>query len=231
MFRDIIVFPIGSYEYHGILLPAKTDALIAEKVSIGVSEKIKGSKLLPVLNYGISTEHSDFDETVTVKSEAYFRFVMELLESIKAKNSLIVIVNGHGGNVSILNAIESEYNYQHQTSKVFCPPVYSKPVQTLSEELLGEFDTHAGSTEASLIAYYKELNKYETTDADFVKKMSGSLRFFRTSEVNAGSVIKDTDKLIMDPDAGKKLHARIVSTLTNNIQDLLKDLNTINHHE
>lgn len=231
MFKNVIVFPIGSYEYHGALLPAETDALIAEKVSISVSEKIKGSKLLPVLNFGISTEHSDFNETITVKSEVYFRFVMELLESIKAKNSLIVIVNGHGGNVSILNAIESEYNYQHQTSKVFCPILFSKPVQILSEELLGEFDTHAGSTESSLVAYYKELNRYETTDASFVKKMGGSLRFFRTSEVNAGGVIKDTDRLIMDPDVGKKLHASIVTTLTNDIQGLLKDLNTISHHE
>lgn len=231
MFKNVVVFPIGSYEYHGALLPAETDALIAEKVSISISEKIKGSKLLPVMSYGISTEHSDFDETITVKSESYLRFIMELLESIKVKNSLIVIVNGHGGNVSILNAIESEYNYQHQTSKVFCPTLFSKPVQALSEELLGEFDTHAGSAESSLIAYYKGLNKYETTDARFVKKMGGSLRFFRTFEVNSGGVIKDTDKLIMDPGAGKKLHARIVDTMTSDIQGLLKDLNSIIQHE
>lgn len=230
MFKNVIVFPIGSHEYHGTLLPAETDALIAEKVSIGVSENIKGSKLLPVLSYGISTEHSDFDTTVTVKSEAYFRFVMELLESISAKNTLIVIVNGHGGNVSILNAIESEYNYQHQTSKVFCPPLYGKTAEGLSEKLLGEFDTHAGSTEASLIAYYKGLQKYETTNIDFIKKMSGSLRFFRTAEVNAGGVIKDTEKLTMDSDIGEKLHAQIVSTLTSNVQHILKDLNKINQH-
>ena len=230
MFRNVIVFPIGSYEYHGALLPTETDALIAEKVSAGLFEKIKNSRLLPVLNYGISTEHSDFDTTVTVKSESYFRFVMELLESISSENTLIVIVNGHGGNVSILNALESEYNYLHQTSKLFCPPIYGKPVQDMSEKLLGEFDTHAGSTEASLVAYYNGLEKYETANSHFIKKMSGSLRFFRTGEVNPDGVIKDTEKLIMDPAVGERLHVQIVETLTNEVRDVLKNLNRINHH-
>jgi len=230
MFKNVIVFPIGSHEYHGTLLPVETDALIAEQVSISVSENIKNSRLLPVLNYGISTEHSDFETTVTVKSESYFRFMMELLESVSKKNTLIVILNGHGGNVGILNAIESEYNYLHQTSKVFCPPLYGKSAQVLSEKLLGEFDTHAGSTEASLIAYYNDLEKYEITNTDFIKKMSGSLRFFRTGEVNPSGVIKDTEKLTMDPNIGEQLHVQIVDTLTNEVQDVLKDLNRINHY-
>lgn len=230
MFKNVIVFPIGSYEYHGTLLPAETDALIAEKVSAGLSENINNSRLLPVLNYGISTEHSDFNTTVTVKSESYFRFMMELLESIGSESTLIVIVNGHGGNVSILNAIESEYNYLHQTSKVFCPPIYGRPAQDMSEKLLGEFDTHAGSTEASLVAYYNDLEKYETTNSHFIKKMRGSLRFFRTEEVNPDGVIKDTEKLIMNPVVGERLHVQMVDTLTNEVQGVLKDLNRINNH-
>ena len=230
MFKNVIVFPIGSYEYHGTLLPAETDALIAENVSAGLCKNIKNARLLPVLNYGISTEHSDFDTTITVKSESYFRFMMELLESIGSENTLIVIVNGHGGNVNILNAIESEYNYLHQTSKVFCPPTYGRPAQDMAERLLGEFDTHAGSTEASLVAYYNDLEKYETTNSRFIKKMSGSLRFFRTEEVNPDGVIKDTDKLIMDPGVGEQLHVQMVDTLTNEVQDVLKDLNRINDH-
>ena len=230
MFENVIVFPIGSYEYHGALLPAETDALIAEKVSAGLSKNIKDSRILPVFNYGISTEHSDFDATITVKSETYFRFMMELLESISSENTLIVIVNGHGGNVSILNAIESEYNYLHQTSKVFCPPIYGRPTQDMSERLLGEFDTHAGSTEASLVAYYNDLKKYEQTNTHFIKKMSGSLRFFRTGEVNPDGVIKDTEKLIMDPDIGGQLHTQMVDTLTNEVQGVIKNLNRINNN-
>jgi len=206
-----------------------TDSLIAERVAHDLSVLYDKSILLPVLNYGISTEHSDFSSTVTVDSVNYLSFIDNLVSSIEAKNALVVIINGHGGNVSILGAVESDYNYKNTLSKVFVPKVYSKKVMTISDKLFGEFDTHAGSVESSLMAYYGYTEKDNITieNKSYIKKIPSSLRFFKTKQVNETGVIKNTSKLIIDSKLGHKLHSVIISQLQAEIDDLLISLNKV----
>lgn len=60
----------------------------------------------------------------------------------------------HDANANIMGAIESDYNYRHNDSKVFVPQMYGKDIKKMCEDLLGEFDAHAGSLKSSLLAYY-----------------------------------------------------------------------------
>lgn len=231
MLKKAIFLPVGSYEYHGALLPPETDSFIASYIANDLDKLYKDSLLLPVLNYGISTEHNDFSSTVTSNSQSYLSFMSTLLDSITIEDVLIVIINGHGGNVNILRALESDYNYKNTTKKLFVPPIYNDKVMDYCHKLFGEFDTHAGSVEASLIAHYghSEKDKLILNDEDYVKKMSGSLRFFRTSEISEKGVIKDTSKLIVDSALGEELHKFIVAQLKTEIDNTLKSINRINN--
>lgn len=229
MFRKAIFFPVGSYEQHGSLLPPETDSFIASRIAKDLSHFYRDSLLLPALNFGISTEHNDFASTITLDNPSYLSFVSTLLNSIKIDNSLIVVINGHGGNVNILRAIESDYNYKNSSTKVFVPSVYGEKVVNRCCELFGEFDTHAGSVEASLIAYYGYGKKDKITleDTDYIKKMTGSLRFFRTNQVNKKGVIKNTSKLVVDSALGKDIHEFMIAQLKLEIDDIFKNVNRI----
>lgn len=229
MLKKVIFLPVGSCEYHGDILPAETDALIADKIAHALNEKLNNSILLPLISYGVSTEHSDFESTITAKNESYYAYMYHLLDSISYENAFIVIINGHGGNVNILKSIETEFNYLHQDKKVYVPAVYGKDVVEFCERTLGEYDAHAGSVESSLMSYYKYINvddciKYND---EFVKKMSGSLRFFRTGQVNPLGIIKDTNKLIVNSENGKQIHDLIVETLFTEVNDVMGHVNRI----
>ncbi len=229
MLKNVIIFPVGSQEYHGRLLPPETDALIASRVALDLSQKFKKSRLLPVLSYGISNEHSDFDTTVTADTESYISFMLRLLDSISAENSLIVILNGHGGNASAISAIESDYNYRHGKSKIFAPQLYNRNIKTLCENLLGEFDAHAGSVESSLLAYYGSIKEKDLVEFDdsYIKKMNGSLRFFRTAQVSKSGIIKDTNKMFVSAEHGETIHNSIIEQLYKEIDDIKKSINNI----
>ena len=212
-------------------MPPETDSLIASRIAQSLSELYKDSLLLPPLNYGVSTEHNDFNATVTSNTPNYLSFVSTLLDSITIESAMVVIINGHGGNINILRAIESDYNYKNTTTKLLIPPIYNDKVIAHSHELFGEFDTHAGSVEASLLAYYGLSKKDKVTleDEGYVKKMSGSLRFFRMSEISEKGVIKDTNKLIIDSLLGEDLHRLIVAQLKLEIDNTLKNINRISN--
>lgn len=227
MINSVIILPLGSTEYHGELLPASTDTIIAERVAKDVANKIKNSVVLPVLPYGLSTEHADFPQTVSIPAQSYLKLILDILESISREKTLILLINGHGGNSNILSVVESEYNYAHSCSKVFIPKLYSKSIQKKSEQLLGEYDTHAGSVESSLVASYSNLKPLSIQNSQYVKQMSGSLRFFKTKEVNPLGVIKDTENLIVSPSIGKILHREIVSTIVGDTNELIGTLNRI----
>lgn len=231
MLKKAIFLPVGSYEYHGVLLPPETDSLIASHVADNLCRLYEDSLLLPVLNYGISTEHGDFSSTVTSDSQNYLSFISTLLNSITIDDALIVIINGHGGNINILRAIESDYNYKNTTTKLLVPPIYNNKVVDYCHKLFGEFDTHAGSVEASLVAHYgySKKDKLVLNDEDYIKKMSGSLRFFRTSEISEKGVIKDTSKLVVDSALGEDLHKFMVAQLKLEIDNTLENINRINN--
>ncbi len=229
MLKKVIFIPVGSHEYHGDLLPPNTDSIIASRVAKDLSEQIKNSRLLPTMNYGVSLEHADYESTVTVDSSSYLSFMSKLFDSISADDSLIVIINGHGGNVNILGVLESEYNYKHSNSKVFVSSIFNNKMKLVCEDLFGEFDSHAGSVESSLLSYYGQIDKDDVTlqNEAFIKKMPSSLHYFRMKQVNEAGVIKDTSNLVINSRLGNKLNKAIVEELKSQINSLLKDINKV----
>jgi len=230
-FERIQLLPLGSYEYHGKELPPETDTIIANAVARSVltnlSQTLEGSiQLLPTIAYGLSLEHVGMPSTAYIEHNTFYAFVREVLHTVSAPKDLIVFVNGHGGNMDTLAALEGEFNCTFQDRKVFFTKLFRGPIDKMCVDMFGENDVHAGSVEASLISYYERRPPREYL-VSLSQRVRGSLRFFRSSEIAPEGVIKTDPKVIADPEKGSILHAAIAEYISDSILDLIKNLGPI----
>lgn len=141
--RPMVLLPIGSLEQHGPHLPLDTDTVIATAVANRAAAMLPGSvQVAPSLAYGSSGEHQDFPGTVSVGTPVLVQVVIELVRSLSTWAGHVVLVNGHGGNVSALNeAVGTLKSEQHHVAWVPC-----------ATEAV---DLHAGYTETSLMLFLR----------------------------------------------------------------------------
>lgn len=227
-FERLLLLPVGSYEYHGRHLPADTDTRIAAEVTRAAAGQLRGCaftavELLPPLAYGLSREHHGLPTTGYVSHLAYWTFMTDLLDSLASPRTLMIVVNGHGGNVHTLSALEADFNYRHSDCKLFAPALYPKAIQQLCSEMFGEFDPHAGSVEASLIAHYDGRPRQEW-DITPPALLRGTFRFRTTIELNPDAIIKRLPKMIVDPAKGAALHDALLAALVESVLSLAVEL-------
>jgi creatinine amidohydrolase len=110
---SVLCLPMGSMEQHGPHLPLDTDSIIAEGITARIVArwgKTHDAWQLPLVPFGLSREHAWAPGTMSLSVSgmtAYLRDVAgELVRSLPARN--LLIVNGHGGNRGILDALAYE---------------------------------------------------------------------------------------------------------------------------
>jgi creatinine amidohydrolase len=110
---SILCLPMGSMEQHGPHLPLNTDTVLAEAFTRRIVECwAEAYELwqLPPLAAGLSREHDWAPGTLSLSiagMTAYLRDLgREIVRSLPARN--LLIVNGHGGNRGILEALGRE---------------------------------------------------------------------------------------------------------------------------
>jgi creatinine amidohydrolase/Fe(II)-dependent formamide hydrolase-like protein len=111
---SILCLPMGSMEQHGPHLPLDTDTVLANAFTARIVERWgKAYDLwqLPAVPIGLSREHDWAPGTLSLSVSgltAYLRdLVREIVRSMPARN--LLIVNGHGGNRGILEALGREF--------------------------------------------------------------------------------------------------------------------------
>jgi mycofactocin system creatininase family protein len=136
----LLVVPVGSVEQHGPHLPLHTDTTVAVAVAEGVvaASSDLDAVLAPTLSYGASGEHADFPGTLSIGLDALRLLVIELGRSARAWAGRLLLVNGHGGNVTALaEAVTLLRAEGFEAAWVSCGPPGG--------------DAHAGRTETSLL--------------------------------------------------------------------------------
>lgn len=107
--RSILIVPIGAIEHHGPHLPLITDALMAEamataSVAAGVAEGLDLWQL-PTLSVGKSDEHYWAPGTLWLSASTLMSVLEDIGRSVaNTPATKIVFMNGHGGNIALLQA-------------------------------------------------------------------------------------------------------------------------------
>ncbi len=98
-----VLLPTGSLEPHGVI-PSGTDNIAPEAMARDIAERVN-ALIAPTLNYGLTAGMKAFPGAVSISDEAYGPFVEDILRNL-ADNGFnnIIVLNGHGGNSSAINA-------------------------------------------------------------------------------------------------------------------------------
>ncbi|WP_406106390.1 creatininase family protein [Micromonospora globbae] len=149
---SILCLPIGSYEQHGPHLPLHTDTVIAEQFTTRLVDRYGHQHdvwALPSIPYGLSLEHAWSPGTISLRvgvlSALLDTVVAEYVRATPARR--LLIVNGHGGNRGLLEAITYELQTTHQVRIGVVHPSSLSTVRI--ESTLPE--VHAGMRETSVM--------------------------------------------------------------------------------
>lgn len=173
--RPVVLIPVGSTEQHGPHLPFRTDAIVAEAVAVALATRIDGAVVAPVLAYGASGEHADFPGTLSIGLEVLGGVLVELGRSATLWAASVVFVNGHGGNVTAVDA----------ATRLLVEE--GRDVRWVPCAAPGG-DAHAGRTETSLLLHLAPaLVRIEHAEAGETRSMPELLPALRASGVRAVS--------------------------------------------
>ncbi len=116
--RWIAVLPLAATEQHGPHLPLGTDVMIGEAYLTRVRELLPSATpatFLPLQPVGISTEHIDFEGTLTLPTEVALKSWMALGESVaRAGVKKLVMVTSHGGNSAAMQLVAQDLRAHHR---------------------------------------------------------------------------------------------------------------------
>jgi creatinine amidohydrolase len=151
------VLPVGSIEHHGPHLPLRTDALVAESVAARAVERGAAEGLdvwlLPTLSVSKSDEHAWAPGTLWLTAETLLATLVDLGRSIAATPARkLVFLNGHGGNVALLQVANRELRRRFDLQPFTMPA----GIQQAGSGRDGEpdelgFGIHAGFAETSIV--------------------------------------------------------------------------------
>ena len=153
--RWIAVLPIAAVEQHGPHLPLGTDAQIGTAY-LARARQLLGPGLpvsfLPMFSIGTSDEHRAFPGTLSFSGETLLRMLGEIGESLdRAGVRKVVLLNSHGGNVSVLDLVARDLRVRFGMLAVACSWFgfgYPEGLFTREEQVHG---IHAGAIETSIM--------------------------------------------------------------------------------
>ena len=154
-----VVWPIGAIEQHGPHLPLGTDGLFADRVLDAVLGRLPADLpiwRLPLTTPGFSPEHRGFPGTLSLGADLLIGQVKTVGRDLAAAGfQRLVLFNGHGGQIALLQVAARELRELEPRLGVF-PTFLWSAAQGLdnlipSPEL--EDGLHAGLAETSLMLH------------------------------------------------------------------------------
>lgn len=148
---SILCLPLGAIEQHGPHLPLDTDVIVAEGLTRRILERW-GEAFdlwqLPTLAIGLSREHDWAAGTLSLSTAGFGSYLRDLaatlVRSLPARD--LAIVNGHGGNRGMLEALQHELRGDYGINVCVL-----HPFDLAGAAVPGAADVHGGKGETSVM--------------------------------------------------------------------------------
>ena len=116
-----IVIPIGSTEQHGPNGLIGTDAICPEVIAVEAGQEA-GFLVGPTFNVGIAQHHMGFAGSMTLRPSTMIAVINDWIDSLVRHGfEQIYFFNGHGGNITTINAAFAEYYANYSLAGEPCP--------------------------------------------------------------------------------------------------------------
>lgn len=165
------IIPLGIIEKHGPHMPLGTDLIDVREIAIRAAEK-EYAIIFPPFYFGQIYEARQQPGTVAYSPHTVLTVLQETCDELNRNGiNKIILVNGHGGNNSLL-----PYFCQIQLEKqkdyavyLFRPDDSEEYMDELEEMRQTDWDGHAGETETSLMLAHRP----DLVHLDRANKQSG----------------------------------------------------------
>jgi creatinine amidohydrolase len=149
---SILCLPVGSIEQHGPHLPINTDVVLAEEFTRRMIERWVDTYdlwQLPTLSVSLAREHEWAPGTLSLSIQGMTALVRDLARdiarSLPARN--LAIINGHGGNRGILEALAQDLRADFGLNVCIMHPTSWVDAGSTS----GVPEIHGGNNETSMM--------------------------------------------------------------------------------
>ncbi|HCE44094.1 MAG TPA: creatininase [Lentisphaeria bacterium] len=156
--QGVCLLPIGCIEKHGDHLPLGTDVLFVDRFCCQAAEK-EPAVVFPYFYLSQINEAKHQPGTIALKPELLLPLLENICDEI-SRNGLkkIIIVNGHGGNASMLSYFLMTLLAKEKDYTVYNVYWYDGAGKACKDFLEAKHDGHGGEIETSgIMHYYPEL--------------------------------------------------------------------------
>lgn len=238
---SVLVVPIGSIEQHGRHLPVATDTLLVDAIVSRTGEHLTENDdvpflVTPTIWTGYSPHHMDFGGTLTAPFGTLLAVLTDVIESgLENGFDSVLIVNGHGGNTSLIAAATSEVGSAASDREILSCTYFELAVPFVDEIRDSDIGgiAHGGEFETSLMLHLRpDLVKQERTNVTYRGEpyTHASREMFDTgtlSPYRSFAEMSETGELgdptLATPEKGEELLANLVAELATIIREIIRN--------
>jgi creatinine amidohydrolase len=98
--KTVALLVFGACENHGDHMPFGSDFIVPMELAKRVARKSHNIMVLPVMPFGVSLHHIEFQMTISLEPTTLIKVIEDLFRSlVKNGISRILVINGHDGNI------------------------------------------------------------------------------------------------------------------------------------
>jgi creatinine amidohydrolase len=183
----IAIIPIGAHEQHGRHMVESCDAVLAEKMSLKLAERLFPEALMtPTVSLGVSHHHINFPGTISLQPTTVIAILRDIIQSLQHHGiNKFLILNAHGGNQATLNVASTTLS-QECNSEIYFAKTTSSAKSAIKQHIESDLYGHSCEREVSEALYLApHLVRNERLEKGDIQE--GNWRFLRPGNPIQGS--------------------------------------------
>lgn len=216
-----IILPVGTIEAHGAG-PLGTDSEIPRSMADDIAPFVN-ALILPTVYYGVTTSLLPYPGSIDITEDVFYSTVFNIaLSLVKDNYRFFIILNGHGGNNSVLNSVKQAI--YKETGMFVIIVHWWEFAYSITEEIYSRPGGHSGVDETAMMIHIAP----ESVSPD---NYTPSLHYRRNSSIDSvpvpGPIIDYDEKCSepdFSPDRAEQYYKRVVESVSSEIQSIIKQI-------